>query len=96
MKTLSEKLVSLLLIGLKQSGFRESLDPLSSIEESLTPNESHELQAFLKWAHTNQRTIGHGNIQDVYKDFLNFPNGNCQDIAIRNTAEHRRCATGIH
>lgn len=67
---LSDKVATLLILGVRQHG---SFDPdlaLMSVEESFTIPEWKQASAFLGWIHAQGLVFGHGNIQSRYREFL--------------------------
>jgi hypothetical protein len=71
MKTLSEKLKTLLLMAVKQSGSYNPDDTLFYIEEHLTGQEYDTAKAFLTWIHQQDWYFGEANIKARYKEWLN-------------------------
>lgn len=45
---------------------------MGMFEEQLTRQECHTIYGFLGWVHKNNKTFGHGNYQDVFKEFIKF------------------------
>jgi len=54
-------------MGLKQMGNFD--DALMFIEEQLTISQALETMSFFKWLNLNGYTIGHGNIDNRWKEF---------------------------
>lgn len=61
----------LILNAAKGCGSFKPKDIFPEIYESLFDNEVGQVSKFLQWLHDNNRTIGHGNYEQVYTEFLN-------------------------
>jgi hypothetical protein len=71
-KKLSQKMQSLLRIGVRQAGTFQFPQAISSIEEQLTLRETLLAEAFFNWLNTEKRTFG-WNLPEVYRDFTASP-----------------------
>lgn len=71
MTRLNSRVISLLLMAVRQTGIGTPSLVLSSIEESLTPAEYEALEGFLTWAFGDwdARCFGHGNIQERWCEY---------------------------
>lgn len=69
-KKLSEKLQSLLIMGVGRMGSYDPEQVLSYIEETMTMPEVELVTPFLKWVHDNEKTFGRGNLGRVWTEYL--------------------------
>ncbi len=66
---LSEKLQTLLVMGVKTAGSYDPMNALTPIEEQLTPREFATATEFLNWIAASKLTFGHGNIRELFRQF---------------------------
>lgn len=66
---MTRNLRNLLLRAVKHSGSYNPDKALSFVEEEMTFEELHTATDFLSWVHQKEVTFGHGNIEEVYKQF---------------------------
>lgn len=69
MTELSERNWTLIEMGLKHTG--NFTDAFIWIEEQLYLDEAEDILKFLKWCEFHHKNIGHGNYQQVFKQFRN-------------------------
>jgi len=65
---LSERLIDLLIDGVKTMGLNE--DAYGYIEERLYVDEAEAVENFFKWLVANNKTFGHGNIKQIWKEWV--------------------------
>ncbi len=69
MRALGTRNYALLEEAIKICGSYDPKVCLTYCEERLYVSEYEEIEAFLLWVHINCRTIGHGNYEEVFRDF---------------------------
>lgn len=67
---LSRSVKSLVLQAIRLSGSYEPSECLHFIDEQLTRVEYQELESFLAWCGEGAHRFGHGNIDEVYTQYL--------------------------
>jgi hypothetical protein len=67
---LTERLVSLMIMAGKTCGMSDPERTISFIEEQLTSPECDAVLGFFKWLVANNRTFGHGNVYQVWDEYL--------------------------
>lgn len=67
--TLSSKLETLLVIGVKTAGSYDPTNALGTIEEQMTPRELATATEFLNWIVANRLAFGRGNIRERFQQF---------------------------
>lgn len=72
LKSLPDKLKTLILMGTKQAGSYAPADALLTVQEEMTQAEFETAEAFLQWVHADKKSrhFGHGNIDAIYSRFL--------------------------
>ena len=70
----------LIFQGLKATGSYQGC--LSYIEEQLTLEEQHQLEAFFKWLEDNKKTIGPANFDDQWNEWKQQAQGRKNDRSI--------------
>lgn len=69
MKKLGARNYSLISRGVKAMGNYNPDEIFFMFEEELYTNEYKEIEAFLKWCHTNGKMFGSGNYEQVFREF---------------------------
>ncbi len=68
-RVLSDKLKTLLIMGVQQCGSYDPDEVFPYIEEQLTQTEYVVAACFLTWICQNKLTFGHANIDKRFKEF---------------------------
>jgi len=87
MTELGERNYSLISMGVKAHGSYDPNAILYVFEEQLYVHEADEIEAFLRWVHTEAITFGHGNYEQAFTQFKGAADSGVAGLDVSECAE---------
>lgn len=69
MKKLGDRNWALISMGVKNNGTFDPDEIMPFFMEALYEDEVQEIDDFLRWLHDNDKTMGHGNYEEVFTEW---------------------------